>query len=357
MKHVARNPVEEAEGLYKKRKWLELISLLEPLSPVYRDNARFSVLLGTAYLHQEDIGSAYSCFRRAQSLDFKNRTALIGLAAVLVRRGESDKAVQLYIEMLERNPSDKAARRALNFVRRCPDPTALSGSGRQLRSLYPVPPVQLFPYVSILMVLAIGLLAWRVIPDTLILLDENKPARPGVAEIILTQSERENPVSSVGGFEIILTEKDALASFEAAKQLFNSYRDEAALVEINRLLLSNASRQVKTKAETLARYAREPSFVSMPDRFTYADVNAFPRLYNNVAIVWKGLPANIDSSAGGTSFDLLVGYQDKRKLDGIVAVRAPFELRLPPDRPVEVLAKVKALAEGFILECVAVHEL
>ena len=91
--------------------------------------------------------------------------------------------------------------------------------------------------------------------------------------------------------------------------------------------------------------------------FTYADVNAFPRLYNDVAIVWKGLPANIDSSAGGTSFDLLVGYHDKRKLDGIVAVRAPFELRLPPDRPVEVLAKVKAIAEGFILECVAVHEL
>lgn len=354
---MARNPIEEAEGLYAKRKWHELISLLEPLLPVYRDNARFSVMLGTAYLHQEDIGGAYSSFRRAQSLEFKNRIALIGLAAVLVRRGESDKAVQLYIEMLERNPSDKAARRALNIVRRCPDPAALSGSGRQLRSLYPVPPIRLFPYLFILLVLVLGVLAWRMIPGTLNLMDSNKPSRPGIAEIVLTQSELDSPVNSAGGFEIILTEKDALGTFESAKKLFNNYRDEAALVEVNRLLLSNASRQIKTKAETLARYAREPSFISMPDRFSYADVNAFPRLYNDVAVLWKGLPANIDISAAGTSFDLLVGYHDKRKLDGIVAVRAAFELRLPPDRPVEVLAKVKATSGGFILECVAVHEL
>jgi len=354
---VARNPIDEAEGLYAKRKWHELIALLEPLLPVYRDNVRFSVMLGTAYLHQEDIGGAYSCFRRVQNLDFKNRTALIGLAAVLVRRGESDKALQLYIEMLERNPADKTARKALNFVRRCPDPTALSGSGRQLRALYPVPPRRVYPYVAVLIALSLAVIVWRIIPGTLDLINESRPARPGIAEIVLTQDERESPVSSAGGFEIVLTEKDALATFESAKKLFNNYRDEAALVEVNRLLLSNASRQVKTKAETLARYAREPSFTSMPDRFTYADVNSFPRLYNNVAVVWKGLPANIKSSAAGTSFDLLVGYHDKRKLDGIVAVRAPFELRLPPDRPVEVLAKVKASPGGFILECIAVHEL
>jgi tetratricopeptide (TPR) repeat protein len=161
---VARNPIEEAEGLFARRRWSELITLLEPLSPVYRDNVRFSVMLGTAYLHQEDIGGAYSCFRRVQSLDFKNRTALIGLAAVLVRRGESDKAVQLYIEMLERNPSDRAARRALAFVRHCPDPTSLSGKGRKLRSLYPLPPARVLPYAVVLAVIALGVLGWRLVP-------------------------------------------------------------------------------------------------------------------------------------------------------------------------------------------------
>jgi hypothetical protein len=96
-------------------------------------------------------------------------------------------------------------------------------------------------------------------------------------------------------------------------------------------------------------------FINMPDRFAISDVNAIPRLYDGVAVIWKGLPANIEMSEAGTNFELLVGYHDKRKLDGIVAVRAPFELRLPPDRPVEVLARVKATSGGFILECVAVH--
>jgi tetratricopeptide (TPR) repeat protein len=314
-------------------------------------------MLGTAYLHQEDIGGAYSCFRRVQSLDFRNRTALIGLAAVLVRRGESDKAVQLYIEMLERNPSDRAARRALNFVRHCPDPTALAGNGKKLRSLYPLPPARMVPYALATLVLAVGVLGWFMVPVVLDRLEDSRPSRPGIAEIVLTQSEQDSPVGSEGGFEIILSEKDALATFESAKKLFNDYRDEAALVEINRLLLSNASRQVKAKAEALARYAREPSFISMPDRFAFTDVDAFPRLYDGVAVIWKGLPANIENVEVGTHFDLLVGYHDKRKLDGIVAVRAPFELRLPPDRPVEVLARVKATSGGFILECVAVHEL
>jgi hypothetical protein len=189
------------------------------------------------------------------------------------------------------------------------------------------------------------------------MIDDTRPSRPGIAEIVLSQSEQESPVGSEGGFEIVLAEKDALSTFEAAKKLFNEYRDEAALVEVNRLLLSNASRQVKAKAEALSRYAREPSFISMPDRFAFTDVNAFPRLYDGVAVIWKGLPANIENLKAGTNFDLLVGYHDKRKLDGIVAVRAPFELRLPPDRPVEVLAKVRASTGGFILECVAVHEL
>ena len=357
MKHVARNPIDEAERLFSKSKWPQLIALLEPLTPVYRDNVRFSVMLGTAYLHQEDIGGAYSSFRRVQSLDFKNRNALLGLAAVLVRRGESDKAVQLYIEMLERNPADRAASRALNFVRHCSDPAELSENSRKLRSLYPRPAFRILPVIMALALFSLVILGWRLAPLAMERLVDSRNSRPGISEISLSQSERDSPVGFEGGFEIILTESDAVATFESAKNLFNKYRDEAALVEINRLLLSNASRQVKTKAEALAQYAREPSFTTMPDKFAYAEVNKSPRLFNGVAILWKGLPANIESSSSGTRFDLLVGYQDKRKLEGIVEVKADFELRLPPDRPIEVLARVRTSSGAFYLECVAVHEL
>jgi hypothetical protein len=98
----------------------------------------------------------------------------------------------------------------------------------------------------------------------------------------------------------------------------------------------------------------------MPDRFDYSAVAAEPRLYEGVGIIWKGLPANVETHAdpeASTVFDLLIGYHDKKRLEGIIQVRAGFESRLTPDRPVEVLARVRNVSgEGFYLECLAIHE-
>lgn len=356
---MAKNPLEEAEALYRRHRWSYLISLLEPLTAVYRDSARFSVLLGSAYLHKEDTGGAYSCFRRAQSLDFRDADAALGLAAVYIRRGDTDKAVQLYIDLLERYPGNRKARRGLDSVRK-----AAGGDGafpaKLLKRLYPEPRASwgvAVIAVAATAVVALGIALFPVIKQGLY---ESMPRRDGVADIALSAEESASPVGSGGGFDIVLTEKEALAAFDKAKRLFSDYRDEAALVELNRLLTSNATRQVKAKAEALARYVREPSFLSMPDRFDYAAVAAEPRLYEGVGVIWKGLPANVEAKAEpepSTVFDLLIGYHDKKRLEGIVRVRAGFESRLTPDRPVEVLARIRNVqGAGFYLECLAIHE-
>jgi tetratricopeptide (TPR) repeat protein len=354
---TARNPLDEAELLYKKRKWAELIGLLEPLSSMYRDNVRYSVLLGSAYLYKEDLGGAYSCFRRAQNADFRDAPAAYGLAAVYIRRGETDKAVQLYVDVLERHPKDRKAKRGLDYLR-----TESAHGKRQpqnrLRSLYPNPPVRFGLILLPLLVLsaAVGIVA--VVPTIMEYSRKNPPGRAGVQELTLSDDERSSPVGSEGGFSIVLTEKEALAAFDKAKKLFAQYRDEAALVELNRLLLSNATRQVKTKAGILASLVREPSFLSMPDRFAYGSVEENPGLYEGVGVIWKGLPANTVGTDTSTVFDLLVGYDDKKRLEGIVPVRANFKVAIAPDRPIEVLARVRSNDAGaFYLECIAIHEL
>lgn len=364
---MARNPLDEAESLYRHRRWPQLISLLEPMSEMYRDTARFSVLLGSAYLHKEDIGGAYSCFRRAQSLDFRDIEAALGLAAVSIRRGDTDKAVQLYIEILERSPRSKKARKGLDFLRQATvDESAFPA--RKIRRLYPEPPFRRGVAVAVLSACAVLTLGVWLAPAVLRGISETMPRRDGVSDIVLSAEEQSAPVGSDGGFDFILTEKDAIATFEKAKKLFSDYRDEAALVELNRLRLSNATRQVKAKAASLALYVREPSFLTMPDRYSLADVTANPRLYEGVGIIWKGLVANAvgtsdqivpatGSAGASTTFDLLVGYHDKKRLEGIVQVRAGFEASLTPDRPVEVLARVRNLeGNSFYLECLAIHE-
>ncbi len=353
---MARNPLEEAEALYRRRRWAQLINLLEPLSAVYRDTARYSVMLGCAYLYKEDTGGAYSCFRRAQSLDYKDVNAALGLAAVYVRRGDTEKAVQLYVEILERKPNAPKALRGLDFLRK--------GTGHenglsvgQARSLYPAPPARWGLLAVVLGALALACLAVWSAPAIVDFLRNTMPRRDGVADVVLSPEESAAPVGSGGGFTVVLTEKEAIAAFDKAKRLFSDYRDEAALVELNRLLGSNATRQVKAKAESLARYVREPSFLNMPDRFSYADVASSSWMYEGVGVVWKGLAANVTSGASGTSFELLVGYHEKQRLEGIVPVRASFDTRLTPDRPVEILARVRNMqGSGFWLECLAIHE-
>ncbi|MBU0928537.1 MAG: hypothetical protein KKA67_12365 [Spirochaetes bacterium] len=353
---MPKNPLDEAESLFRRHRWADLISLLEPLSAVYRENARFFVLLGIAYLRKEDSGGAFSCFRRAQSIDFRDADAALGLAAVYVRRGESDKAVQLYVEILERRPRDRRARRGLDYLRKS-GPSTEAISTAKARRLYPAPPFRAGLVLSAVAAIAAIALAIWLYPMVASGIRSAAPRRAGVSDIALSSEESASPVGSAGGFDIVLTEKEALEAFDAAKRLFSDYRDEAALVELNRLLSSNATRQVKAKAEALARYVREPSFLSMPDRFTYADVSESPRLYEGVGVIWKGLPANVESSAGGASFDLLVGYHDKKRLEGIARVRVSFEARLAPDRPVEVLARVRNTeGSSFFLECLAIHE-
>lgn len=355
---MASNPLDDAERLYARRRWADLIQLLEPLSPMYRENRRFCYLLATAYLHSEDIGGAYSYFRRAQSLDFRDPDIAAGMAAVLVRRGESDKAVQLYIDILERFPGNTRATRALGFLRR----QASSGdddvdSGR-LRGLYPGPGFNYRPLaVAAACVVAVLVLALAA-PRLLSMAGNANPPRPGVSDVVLAAEDLAEPVGSGGGFLFVLTEREAVDAFDRAKRLFLDYRDEAALVEINRLRLSNASSRLKAKAEALAVYAREPSFLSLPDRYEWADVSALPALYNGVGVAWKGLPANLESGDGWTRFDLLVGYHDKNRLLGIVPVRFPFELSVDPDSPIEVLGRVRSGSANdarFTLDGIAVH--
>lgn len=354
---MPKNPLDEAESLWRRRDWRGLISLLEPLTALYRENARCAALLGVAYLYTDDIGSAFSSFRRAQSLDFRDSLSADGLAAVYILRGESDKAVQIYIDTLDRYPKDRTALRGLSCLRRHGNDGAALPAKR-LRRLYPVPRARLggLVAVGVAVILAGAALAlWPTLRDVAA---AARPAREGVSGIALSDDERASPVGSTGGFDIVMTEREAVETFEKAKRLFADYRDEAALVELNRLRLSNATRQVKAKADALALYVREPSFASMPDSYVYADVQAFPALYEGVGVLWKGLPANIEGGPEGpVSFDLLVGYHERRRLEGIVRVKASFGLRLEADRPIEALCRVRLGERGFYLECLAIHEL
>jgi tetratricopeptide (TPR) repeat protein len=358
---MARTALDRAERLFRAGRFAELVSLLEPQVPVYRESQRFYYLLGASCLRSGDPGGGQTYLKRAEQLSPANADTMLALAALAVRKGETEKAIEYYLRILEDRPGEARARACLAILRKEGSPEGLARlieTGR-IERLYPGSrgvPRFVMPAVLALVAAAAIYLAWPLGASLIEAATRPRVARPEVAAVALSKAEAESPVVTGGSFRYVLTEKQALDSFERAKDYFQGYRDNAALVEINRLLGSNASAGIKEKARSLRAFVGKPDFRTIKDAPAYADAQRDPYLYDGCSVVWKGMAANVRSEGGAMAFDFLVGYQDKKRLEGLVPARISGA-DVPMDRPLEILAVLKAGGASFSMDCAAIHEL
>jgi hypothetical protein len=157
-----------------------------------------------------------------------------------------------------------------------------------------------------------------------------------------------------------LSEKEISETFETIKRYLLEYRDNLAIREINRLLLSNASTYVKEKARLMKTFVQEPDFSTIRDPFPYIDVQRNPALYVDSFVVWQGKAANVRIGDQQITFDLLVGYQDERELLGLVPVALSFAAAIENGDGIEILGKVEVLPppSGHIrLQGLSIHRI
>jgi len=123
---------------------------------------------------------------------------------------------------------------------------------------------------------------------------------------------------------------------------------------------SNASEPIKNRASLLISHLEAPSFNSIheDDRFALNQVLLEPFLYRGSHVVWRGMPSNVNAGHAFTSFDLLVGYYDARRIvEGIVRVDYDFAIPMNMEFPVEVLGSVIPLAGGGVrLQGLAINQ-
>jgi tetratricopeptide (TPR) repeat protein len=360
---MARSALDRASRLASLGRYGELVALLEPQLPLFRDSERYYYLLGSACLHTGDIGGAFTYLKRAEQLEPGDIATTLCLAALYVRRSESQKAIEYYLHVLEVDPKEAHARRGLSLLRKKDfeqELPSLIESGA-LKRLYPSDRRlwRLIAPIAIVAALCIaGYLLFPLATEAFEGLRESRSARPEVAAVSLSADERRSAVETGGSYRYILTEREALASFEKAKAYFEAYRDNAAVVELNRLLSSNASAAVKEKAKTLKSFVGTPDFRSVRDVPDYASVSRDPTLYEGCAILWRGTAANIDEAGGFTTFHFLVGYVDGKRLEGIVPVSISGEkTQIPAGSPFELLGRVRVDGGSLSIDAIAVHTL
>ncbi len=350
----------EAKRLFRARKFPDVIRFLEPEVFRFRESIDYFLLLGLSCLRTGDLGGAFSYLGRARQLDGGNVKAALGLAAIHVRRAETEKALALWLEVLESEPSNAVARRGMEILRRglAPDQLQELVDSSRINRLYPpLPPrITVVPFVVGILValIAVGLgyIGYRVIPFP-------PPARRGIAEVEIPNNLPrliENGAADSSS-PYTLTERQVLRGFEQAKRDLLSSRDNLAAVEINRILLSNASLPVKERVRILKGFVEKPSFTTFRDGFSYRDVAKDPPLYDGASVLWKGLVANLSVGKDAIRFDFLVGYDQKKELEGIVPVSLSFAAELQNGMPLEVLARVSSEDGRLALDGISLHKL
>jgi len=347
----------EARGLYRARRFADVIRLLEPDVFKFRESFEYFQLLGFSCLHTGDLGGAFSYISRAHQLKDDDVNVLLGLAAVHFRRAENETAIKRWLEVLEAQPANQTARRGMDILRRGLTPDQLQeliDSGR-LKLLYPPLPQRAIPVsviiaaLGVLILAGVGVLIFRIARPA-------ESQRPGVS-VIEIPPDITSYIESGTDFTFVLSEREVRQSFQKAKGYLLAYRDNPATVEINRILLSNAAPAVKERARMLKGFVTLPTFDTLRDPFPYATVAHQPALYDACTVRWKGKIANLANGKDAITFDLLVGYDQERQLEGIVAVTLNFAVQLANGGPLEVLGQVVARGDVVTLNGISVHSL
>ncbi|MCM1321114.1 MAG: tetratricopeptide repeat protein [Bacteroides sp.] len=375
-----RTVLDKAEWELNLRHFSKVLSLLEPRVMEYRESFRFFYTLGVACLYVGDIGGAESYFKRARQIHVNDPDLQLAYVALFLRRGETDRAVDYCLSILDECPTHRRAAWLLRFIRTKGDPEtlfALSESGK-IKKCYPVlgfPPQIKTAIMSVFICGFLCIAAVHVMPS----LSSPPQLRADISALDLTAAEKHNPLESDLGtqpYRYILTQKEAEAAYEEMKKLFQKYDDNGAQILVNRLLYSNAAASVKQKARLLMEYFSEPTFDSMLEKKTrqlsYQEVAADPFLYLDCWVVWSGRVANLkiasasdsDNSSSSDAVlpppdtaeamlqqktvvsdapvecNFLVGYDTMQKIDGIVPLVVPSGMQIETERPLKILARI-----------------
>lgn len=350
--------LKQASKLYRSRKYADVIHLLEPQVFRFRESFRFYYFLGLSCLHTGDFGGAFSYLSRAENLKKDDVDVLNALAAIYLKRRETEDALRLWLRVIDAAPKNRIASRGLALLKKDLEPETLYTlvETKSFKKYLPEPGVFL-RFLPVVIVLAV------LIPLILIggprlyerLLNRGQNSRPGSEVIRISEEELLTEYS--GAYRYILTDRELSDTFTRIDRNFADLRDNLVMKDINYILGSNAVPELKQKVRLLSTYLSEPTFTTLRDSFSFAEVGEDPFLYNGCHVAWKGRASNISVTEDEITFDFLVGYHENKVLEGVVPVELTFAAHISQNTPIEILGRIQTDGRNIMLTALSIHQL
>ena len=337
----------------RRRRFATAIKRLEAKKEIYEENFEYYVTLGIACLYVGDIGASSSYFQLARRIKLTDTRLLLGQAAIFLRRGDTARALQYYLEIKENDPLNKTADEAMEFIRVHGNYDTICrwvDTGK-IEQFYP--PLGSNPdKLAMLGIAGTAFVLGCVF--TFIFFPRGQQytgPRADLSKLELSSEEKSDAKEkdlSTQSYAIVLSNKEINKKYNDALKYFQAHRDNAAQIEVNMILNSDASLAVKKKARLLMGYFEIPDFDTISDVPSLTDVAANPAMYLDCWVNWGGKISNaITYEDGSYACDLLVGDDALAKYEGSVKVHFDAVPAVDGGRAVKILGKI-VLEDGAV---------
>ncbi|MDR2519370.1 MAG: tetratricopeptide repeat protein, partial [Spirochaetaceae bacterium] len=108
----------KAVRLLRRKKYESAVKALEPEVNRFYGVFHYYYILALSYLYAKVFNVAFTYFKLARDIKMRDTQVLLGFAALYLRRGETDRAVDLYLEAQDLDPRNKQARQALKIIKK-----------------------------------------------------------------------------------------------------------------------------------------------------------------------------------------------------------------------------------------------
>jgi tetratricopeptide (TPR) repeat protein len=353
----------EALELYRRGRYQEALDAFEAEIFKYRESPSYFYYAGLAALRLGDLEAATTYLKRCEQLTTTDDLDLLNALALLtLKSGKVSEAIEAYLRVLDLDHGNKAAKRGMAFIRKgiaqkrdlfWADPKSLEGffppmasAPRSRPTARPSRPAEAkglpkaLPVAALLLALGgLGLLAYFTLPS---LMD-------------LGQAKR---LSTAANRTLTQVTQSASKDLRDAKRLLIKGRDNEAIILCNRVYnASDATAYDKELAVQMKGIAQAPDITKGFYNPSLSEIMRDPRLYEGCYVKFRGRATNIEQSPNRVNFDFLIGYQDGKKLDGIMSVYSDSGLAPEEENSYDVLGQVKLVNDTPLLRCVALHDL